>query len=98
MKAAGVIGTIGIPDPRSMDIPWARQSANRLLPRMALAGSGRAPLEFLATWNPGKADRLFGGSGHTMSEILDAADHDRPLPHFPLMAKLRASVATTQDK
>ena len=98
MKAVGVVGAIGIPNPRSMDIPWARQSANRLLPRMALAGSGRAPLEFLATWNPGKADRLFGGSGHTMAEILDAADHDRPLPHFPLVPKLRVRVATTQDK
>ena len=37
MKAAGVVGIIGIPNPRSMDLPWARQSANRLLPRMALA-------------------------------------------------------------
>src|ERR1700733_2017812 len=30
MKAAGVVGTIAIPNPRSMDIPWERQSGNRL--------------------------------------------------------------------
>jgi len=39
MRAAGAVGAIGIPNPRSMDIPWARQSANRLLPRMEI---GRA--------------------------------------------------------
>jgi len=95
-----VIGTIAIPNPRSMDIPWNRQSANRLLPRMALADpafSGTA-LEFSATWNPDKADVLFQGSGHAIAGILDAADHDRPLPHFALMKKLRARVATSQEK
>jgi hypothetical protein len=100
MKAAGVVGTIAIPNPRSMDIPWARQSANRLLPRMALADaavSGTA-LEFSATWNPAKADRLFQSTGHAIAEILDAADHNRPLPHFALPMKLRARVAITQEK
>src|SRR5580693_4647407 len=74
MKAAGVVGTIAIPNPRSMDLPWARQSANRLQPRMALAEapSGTA-LAFTATWNPDKEDRLFQGTGHTKAEILDAA-------------------------
>jgi hypothetical protein len=101
MKAAGVIGTINIPNPRSMDIPWTRQSANRLLPRMALADpvfAVRSALAFSATWNPEKTDRLLGNSGHTLVEILDAADHDRPLPHFRLNASLRARVATTQEK
>ncbi len=99
MKAAGVIGTISIPNPRSMDIPWSRQSTNRLLPRMALAdpGSSEQPLQFSATWNPDKADLLFHTSSHTFAEILDAADHDRPLPHFPIPMKLRASVATNRE-
>jgi hypothetical protein len=99
MKAAGAIGTIAIPNPRSMDIPWARQSANRLLPRMALADAAfsGAALEFTATWNPDKADMLFQGTGHTMAGILDAADNNRPLPHFALMKSLRARVATTQE-
>lgn len=99
MKAAGVAGTIAIPNPRSMDIPWTRQSANRLLPRMALADANAAgpAIHFSATWNPGKADRLLEGSGHTIAEILDAADHDRPLPHFALNRKLRVNVATTLE-
>jgi len=100
MKAAGVIGTIAIPNPRSMDIPWTRQSANRLQPRMALADPAlsAAPLEFTATWNPAKADALFQGTCHSIAEILDAADHDRPLPHFALMKKVHARVATSQEK
>jgi hypothetical protein len=97
MRAAGVLGTIQIPNPRSMDIPWARQIANHLLPRMMLAESGAPLLQFTANWNPAEADRLFGGSGHTMAEILDAADHDRPLPHFGLTAKMRVHVATTHQ-
>jgi Zn-dependent M28 family amino/carboxypeptidase len=100
MRAAGAVGSIAIPNPRSMDIPWARQSANRLLPRMALAGSASSgpALKFKATWNPDKADRLLLGSQHTIAEILDAADHDRPLPHFALNIGLQARVATTQEK
>src|ERR1019366_3562327 len=81
MKAAGVIGTISIPNPSSMDIPWARQSANRLLPRMSLADPAFTPpaaIEFTATWNPEKADLLFAGSGHTIKEILAAADSGQP--------------------
>ncbi len=101
MKAAGVIGTISIPNPRSMDIPWARQSANRSLPRMSLSDPAFAPqaaIEFTATWNPEKADLLFEGSGHTIKELLDAADHDRPLPHFKLNRKLQAQIAVNQEK
>jgi hypothetical protein len=101
MKAAGVVGTIAIPNPRSMDIPWARQSANRLLPKMALAGKATAAetgIRISATWNPAKTNLLFRGSGHTITEILDAADHDRPLPHFALAAKLQVQVSTTQER
>lgn len=101
MKAAGVIGTIGIPNPRTMDLPWARQSANRLQPRMSLSDPAfgvRNGIVFSATWNPAEADRLFAGSGHTMSEILDDADHGRPLPHFTTKMKLRVSVSTKRER
>ena len=100
MKAAGAVGTISIPNPRIMDIPWARQSGNRLQARMSLAdpafsaeGGG-----FSATWNPAKADELLEGSGHTIAEILDAADHDRPLPHFALTTKVIAHISRTEEK
>jgi Zn-dependent M28 family amino/carboxypeptidase len=53
---------------------------------------------FAVTWNPAKADDLFAGSGHSIAEILEDADHDRPLPHFALRAKVRAHVSTKIDK
>jgi hypothetical protein len=101
MRAAGVVGIIAIPNPKSMDIPWTRQSGNRLMPRMSLADpavAGQGGLQFSATWNPEKADELFEGSGHTIAEILDAANHDRPLPHFAIPAKVRAHVVTAREK
>ena len=99
-RAAGVAGSINIPNPRTMEVPWARLSANRLQPRMSLTdpalpgGSGR----FTATWNPAKADQLFAGSSHTFAEILDAADHYRPLPSFVLAAQVRAHTSRKTEK
>jgi len=97
MKAAGIAGVIAIPNPRSMDIPWARQAANSLLPRMTLADSGPALLEFSLTWNPARGDELIANSGHTITEILDAADHDRPLPHFAIPMKMRVRIAQYRE-
>jgi hypothetical protein len=100
LKAAGAVGSINIPNPRSMDVPWARLSANRLQARMSLADpvfSAGAGI-FSATWNPAKADQLLEGSGHSIAEILESADHDRPLPHFPLTAKVRVHIATITSK
>lgn len=94
-QAAGIVGSINIPNPRTMEVPWTRLSANRLLARMSLADPSfraRAGI-FSATWNPAKADQLFAGSGHTFPEVPDAADHNRPLPHFALAMQLRAHTA-----
>jgi hypothetical protein len=100
MKAAGAVGTISIANPKNMDIPWSRQSANRLQARMSLADPAMSPGggAFSAAWNPARADDLFEGSGHTFAEVLDAADHDRPLPHFALTAKVRAHISTANEK
>jgi hypothetical protein len=100
MKAAGVVGVISIPNPRNMEIPWARSKGNRLQARMWLADPVLATggTGFGATWNPAKADQLLEGSGHTIAEILDAADHDRPLPHFALTARVRAHVSMSTEK
>jgi Zn-dependent M28 family amino/carboxypeptidase len=43
--------------------------------------------------NPAKAEKLFAGSGHTFAEILQAADSGKPLPHFEIPKRLKATVA-----
>ncbi len=96
LHAAGAIGTISIPNPKSMEIPWARQAAGWGRPRMSLADpalAGSRGWKFSASWNPDKADDLLAGSGHTFAEILDAANGQRALPHFALSSSIKATVA-----
>src|SRR5258706_151866 len=101
LKAAGAIGTIGIPNPASMDIPWSRMSLNRAHPAMDLAGSEfneTAGLKVSLLFNPAQAEKLFAGSGHTFAEIAELGKDRKPLPRFALAVslKVRASVKTTE--
>jgi Zn-dependent M28 family amino/carboxypeptidase len=92
-RAAGAVGTISIANPKSMDIPWARSTLARLHPQMALADASLDETEgqqLSVTMNPARADKLFAGSGHTFAGMLALADAGRPLPHFPLPARIRA--------
>src|SRR5438552_15397759 len=96
LKAAGGIGTVSIANPKSMDIPWARSTLARLQPAMTLADPALedAPgQQFSAAVNPAHADKLFAGSGHTFQELLALADAGKPLPRFPLPARVKAAVA-----
>ena len=91
--AAGAVGIISIPNPASMDVPWARVALNRLHPSMGLAGAefDETNGEKLAlTFNPAHADQLFTGSGHTFQELAELAKERKPLPHFPLSVSIRA--------
>jgi hypothetical protein len=100
-RAAGAIGFISIPNPREMEIPWARQSAAWGLPHMSLSDPALAEaggLKFSASWNPERADDLFSGSGHTFAEIVQAANGKKPLPHFALPCTIKASVPISTRK
>jgi Zn-dependent M28 family amino/carboxypeptidase len=95
LKQAGAIGTISIANPKSMDVPWARSTLARLQPAMTLADAAldeTAGQRFQATMNPAHADKLLAGSGHTLRELLALADAGKPLPHFPLPARIKATV------
>ncbi len=99
LHAAGAIGTIPIPNPKTMEIPWSRQEASWGRPRVSLADtalSGTRGLQFSASWNPAKADDLFAGSGHTFEEILAAAARQEPLPRFALTTHLNATVSKAE--
>jgi Zn-dependent M28 family amino/carboxypeptidase len=96
LKARGAIGTITIPNPKAMDVPWERSAPNRLNPSMALADSSTddtAGAQVSITFNPARAEKLFDGSGHTLAELLKIADEGKALPHFPLPTSVRAAVA-----
>ena len=95
LRGAGAVGIISIPNPKTMEIPWARQSLSWGMPRMELADpalNAAGGLLFSATWDPAKANDLFAGSGHSIEEVLEAANKQEPLPHFAIPGKIRATV------
>ena len=100
---AGALGTIAIPNPASMDIPWARMSLNRAHPSMDLADAEFnevAGLKIGMVFNPSAAEALFAGSGHSFAEIAALGRERKELPHFALATGLRARAAirkTTLD-
>jgi Zn-dependent M28 family amino/carboxypeptidase len=97
LQAAGAIGSISIANPKSMDVPWARQTLARLQPAMVLADAslqeGRGQQVSIAM-NPAHADKLFAGSGHTFAELLALADAGKPLPRFPLPLRVKVTAKT----
>ena len=96
LKARGAIGTLTIPNPKAMDVPWERSAPNRLNPSMALADPSTddtAGAQVSIAFNPARAERLFEGSGHTLAEMLKIADEGKALPHFPLATSMKATVA-----
>ena len=95
-RQAGVIGIIGIPNPASMDVPWARTSLNRTHPQMDLADpefNETSGQKLTLTFNPAKAEKLFAGSGHTFQEIADLGKERKPLPRFPLLVSIKAQAS-----
>jgi len=101
LRQAGAIGIITIPNPASMDIPWSRIALNRAHPQMELEDSEfqeTAGEKIALIFNPAKAEKLFAGSGHSFQEIAELGKDRKPLPHFPLVASLkaRARVQTTE--
>ncbi len=108
IRAAGAVGLISIPTPKSMDFGWQRIASSASQPGMRLAAvagddkvTHRHPALaddhgelFSATFNPAQAERLFDGSGHTFAEMLALADAQKPLPRFELTKSLRAKVVT----
>jgi Zn-dependent M28 family amino/carboxypeptidase len=101
LERAGALGSIGIPNPKSMDIPWQRMSLSASQPGMRIAESELQDTHgamFTALFNPAAADKLFAGSGHTIAELLSLADAGQPLPRFQLALELRARVATRVER
>jgi hypothetical protein len=100
LRRAGALGMIRIANPKFMDIPWSRRSLARLMPSMSLADpamdEGRG-LSLDLSLNPARAEKLFAGSDHTFQEIVDADDAHKPLPHFAIPARLKATVGVRRS-
>ena len=101
LRAAGAVGMANIPNPKSMDVPWARSTLARLQPAMVLADPAlneTVGMNLHLTINPEHADLFFAGTNHTIAEILAAADADKPLPKFPLAVSIRADAKLNKSQ
>jgi Zn-dependent M28 family amino/carboxypeptidase len=101
LARAGAIGAIAVGNPKAAEVPWSRTAGSRFLPRMVLhdTGAGAPPdLKFAAVFNPEHAQMLFAGSAHTIAQLLDAVNADRPLPHFSLAVKVRSNLGMTRSQ
>lgn len=101
LRDAGAIGLASIPNPKSMDVPWPRMTLARFQPSMSLADTELKETQGLRlslTINPEHADKFLQGTGHSIAEILAAADSDKPLPHFPLKVTIKAKVGLVKSK
>lgn len=96
-RAAGAVGLIALPTPKSMDVPWSRQMQSAGQPGMYPADEDLRELTgeaFSASFNPAEAEKLFAKSGHTFAEVLALADAAKPIKGFALNIGLKAQVAT----
>ena len=101
LQAAGIVGTIAIANPKHMDIPWERIAANRGQTTMQLAMPNpqtRGGLNIAVTWNPTKADELLAGTGHTFDELVADAEAGKPVPRFPIKARLKATAVVKRGQ
>jgi Zn-dependent M28 family amino/carboxypeptidase len=95
LKAAGAIGSLAIPNPRTMEQSWERTAPSRLNAVMTLADprfDDLAGMQMSGTVNPASAERLFVGSTHTVSDLQALVNARKPLPRFVLPTSLRARI------
>jgi len=93
LREAGVVGIVAIPNPASMDIPWGRMTLARTRPSMALADpelDETRGMSLVVVFNPVQAEKLFRDSGHSFAELAALAKDRKPLPRFPLTARIQA--------
>jgi len=101
MKAAGAIGTIAIPNPASMDVPWERQKLRRLEPSMALEDKALSETEgwqLSVTLNPAFADFIFKGTAHNPEELFALVKRKARLPKIALGLMVQAKTRLNHAK
>ncbi len=101
LRQLGAVGTVAIPNPASMDVPWSRYALARKRPSMVIADPSldeTQGIKLAVLFNPARAEKLFAGSGHEFAELAALAKDRKPLPRFPLAVGLRAKAKLISQK
>ena len=91
-REAGAVGTLMMPNPHTVDIPWERAVKQRLEPFMVLRGVDDqfAGQKVQVMFNPANFAKLLEGTPHKAEDLLALLKEGKPLPHFDLAARLHA--------
>jgi hypothetical protein len=101
LAKAGAVGIISLVTPRQVEILWARQKLLARGPGMYIDDDKLRDSKgsfFSATFDPGQAELLFQGAGHSFAELCATADASGTLPTFALALRLKASVVAARSK
>ena len=95
-KAAGAVGVMFIPNPYASDVPWERAVQIRLEPFMVLKGGEDmyGGIKLWAMLNPARLSLLLEGTGRNADELLALLKEGKPLPHFDLPSRIKATIDT----
>jgi Zn-dependent M28 family amino/carboxypeptidase len=99
LRELGAIGIVTIPNPASLEAPWARIALARTAPTMSLTDpklDSAKGIALAVIFNPAHAEKLFQGSGHTFDEIAALAKDRKQLPRFPLTVTIQARTTVTE--
>jgi hypothetical protein len=91
-REAGAIGTVFMPNPHTMDLPWERAVQQRLEPFMVLrdVDDQFVGQKIQVMFNPANFSKLLEGTPHKAEELLALLKEGKSLPHFDLAARLTA--------
>jgi Peptidase family M28 len=101
LNKMGALGVISLVTPKQVEILWERQKLLARGPGMYLADPELRDTEmpfFTATFDPTQSEMLFKNSGHSFAELAELADNSKPLPHFALPFRLKASIVASYSK
>lgn len=101
LRELGAVGFVTLPNPATMDLPWARIASSRKIPAMVIddeALNETKGVGFAAYWNPSKSGMIFSGSGHSFDDLAVLAKERKPLPHFDLGKSVKAKATLIQTK
>jgi hypothetical protein len=98
----GLIGGIGLINPKVVDLPWPRLinsvMTTELRPEPPTIDDQGWNRQLGAVISPDVADKVLAGTGHTLDELVALNQEGKPLPHFILPSRVRAKIVYESGK
>jgi hypothetical protein len=96
-RARGAVGMITFSGSLMVDSVFRHSALNRLVPQLTLADTAldnQIGNQLSISMNAARAQMLFAGALRQFAELAILSDSGRPLPHFELRVRIRATAST----